>query len=63
MISEDELRDKISSIIDKNKNLLENDPKSATGKLMKIIMADVRGKVEAKKVVQIINEEIGKRAK
>ena len=30
---------------------------------MKIIMADVRGKVEAKKVVQIINEEIGKRAK
>jgi glutamyl-tRNA(Gln) amidotransferase subunit E len=44
MISESELRDRISSIIDKNKNLLE-DPKSATGKLMKIIMADVRGKV------------------
>ncbi|MCK5627174.1 MAG: Glu-tRNA(Gln) amidotransferase subunit GatE [Candidatus Bathyarchaeia archaeon] len=62
MISQSELRDRISSIIDKNKNLLE-DPRSATGKLMKIIMADVRGKVEAKKVVQLINEEIDKRAK
>jgi Glu-tRNA(Gln) amidotransferase subunit E-like FAD-binding protein len=62
MISQSELRDRISSIIDKNKNLLE-DHKSATGKLMKIIMADVRGKVEAKKVVQLINEEIDKRAK
>ena len=63
MIGESELRDRISSIIDKNKNLLEEDPKSATGKLMKIIMADVRGKVEAKKVFQLINEEINKRAK
>ncbi|WP_455278700.1 Glu-tRNA(Gln) amidotransferase subunit GatE [[Eubacterium] cellulosolvens] len=63
MIGESELRDRISSIIDKNKNLLEEDPKSATSKLMKIIMADVRGKVEAKKVVQLINEEINKRAK
>ncbi|TRO56677.1 Glu-tRNA(Gln) amidotransferase subunit GatE [Candidatus Bathyarchaeota archaeon] len=62
MISEDELRDRITSIIDKNKNLLE-DPKSSTGKFMKIVMADVRGKVEAKKVVQIINEEISKRSK
>ncbi|MFW9847346.1 MAG: Glu-tRNA(Gln) amidotransferase GatDE subunit E, partial [Candidatus Thorarchaeota archaeon] len=61
MISENDLRERISSIIDKNKNLLD-DPKSATGRLMKIIMADVRGKVEAKKVVQIINEEIDKRA-
>jgi glutamyl-tRNA(Gln) amidotransferase subunit E len=61
MISENDLRQRISSIIDKNKNLLD-DPKSATGRLMKIIMADVRGKVEAKKVVQTINEEIDKRA-
>ena len=35
MISEGELRDRITSIIDKNKNLLEEDPKSATGKFMK----------------------------
>jgi glutamyl-tRNA(Gln) amidotransferase subunit E len=61
MISDEELRSRISDLIDKNMALLEQQREAATGKLMNLIMGQVRGKVEAKKVSMILKEEILKR--
>ena len=61
MISDEELRSRISDLIDKNMALLKQQREAATGKFMNLIMGQVRGKVEAKKVSMILKEEILKR--
>lgn len=61
MIDEDELRRRINTLIDRNLKLLNQQGEASAGKLMNMIMAEVRGKVEAKKVDAVLGEEIAKR--
>ncbi len=61
MIDEDELRRRINTLIDKNLELLKHQGEASAGKLMNLIMGEVRGKVEAKKVNAVLREEIAKR--
>lgn len=61
MLTETELRTKINTLLDKNVELLKERGEVSTGKLMNMIMAEVRGRVEAKKVDELLKEEVAKR--
>ncbi len=60
-ISDNELRDRVNALLERNTELLKQEGGSSTGRLMNIIMSEVRGKVEAKKVSEILREEIARR--
>ncbi|MBS7627053.1 GatB/YqeY domain-containing protein, partial [Candidatus Bathyarchaeota archaeon] len=61
-ISDDELKSRICSLLDRNIALVESEGGAATGKLMNMIMAEVRGRVDAKKVIEFLKEEVAKRS-
>jgi glutamyl-tRNA(Gln) amidotransferase subunit E len=61
MMAESELRARICALLDKNADLVKQQGEASTGRLMNMIMADVRGKVEAKKVSEVLREEMKKR--
>ncbi|MGQ9639299.1 MAG: Glu-tRNA(Gln) amidotransferase subunit GatE [Candidatus Bathyarchaeia archaeon] len=60
-MSDEELRSKICSLLERNLQLLKSQGEAATGKLMNMMMAEVRGRVEAKKVIELLKEEVTKR--
>ncbi|MEM3526873.1 MAG: Glu-tRNA(Gln) amidotransferase subunit GatE [Candidatus Bathyarchaeia archaeon] len=61
-MSNDELKSRICSLLDRNIELIESEGVAATGKLMNMIMAEVRGRVDAKKVIEFLKEEVAKRS-
>ena len=61
-ISDEELKSRICSLLDRNPTLVEGEGGAATGKLMNMIMAEVRGRVDAKKVIELLKEEVSKRS-
>jgi Glu-tRNA(Gln) amidotransferase subunit E-like FAD-binding protein len=56
MLSPDSLRDLIEEKISENWALIQNQPERAFDQMMKIVMSEVRGKVDAKQVVQMVKE-------
>jgi glutamyl-tRNA(Gln) amidotransferase subunit E len=60
-ISDNELRDRVNALLERNTELLKQEGGSATRRLMNMIMSEVRGKVEAKKVSEILREQIARR--
>lgn len=58
MISEKELEKLIADLIEQNKNLVEERGKDAFGPLMGIIMKEVRGRVKAELVSEILKKHL-----
>ncbi len=58
MLSSDELRQKIKKVVEREAELIANQPRIAFNKLLGKIMGEVRGKADAKSVTRILKEEI-----
>jgi glutamyl-tRNA(Gln) amidotransferase subunit E len=61
MIDEEELKRRISTLLDRNRELLQEHGQASAGRLMNMIMAEVRGRVEPAKVDALLKEEIKRR--
>jgi glutamyl-tRNA(Gln) amidotransferase subunit E len=60
LISNDDLRDTIAEIVNKNEKLIKERQMGALGSLMGISMKQLKGKADGKTVNKILKEEIGK---
>ncbi|MBS7623539.1 Glu-tRNA(Gln) amidotransferase subunit GatE [Candidatus Bathyarchaeota archaeon] len=61
MMGEEELKRRISMLLDRNQTLLQEHGQASAGRLMNMIMAEVRGRAEPAYVDAILKEEIKRR--